>query len=351
MHRPAIQNLLPLRSDSPRPLRRLISLSAGLALCGILVGCASVPDFETWDRAERARAETDARGVVHGAPGWDGRPVSWSKLLEIEDWLNEPPHRRDEAFVAEAEIQLAEGRLVLTRREMDRLNARLMTLRLDAAEAGFQRALHRGDLRGEQRRRAEGGLTELASLRGGTPGLASGAPNILTRERWGAKTPVRARLTASARPYERITVHHSAEPTSDLGQQTTAEVADRLRRIQRFQMREWGFGDVGYHFLIDPQGRVWQGRPMEWQGAHSDGDNNIANIGICLLGNFDAERPTAKALRSLEQLIAALGQRHGIPRSRVFGHDHWKATECPGTYLNRWLAGYTKNAALASSTQ
>ena len=155
-----------------------------------------------------------------------------------------------------------------------------------------------------------------------------------------AKAAVVARLTRNARPYDRMTVHHSAEHSSDLGRQSSWEVADILRRIQSFQMRERGFGDIGYHFLIDPQGRIWQGRTMDWQGAHSDGDNNIANIGICLLGNYDVERPSRKALLSLEELVGALRQRHRIPRSRLFGHDHWKATECPGTHLNSWLEAY-----------
>jgi len=315
------------------------------------VGCSTTTDYETWNASEPSpyqgspsASDRGSSALPTAAPGWDGRTVSWSKLIEIEDWLNEPSYRRDEAFVGEAELQLAEGRLALTRRERDRLNARLLTLRLDAAEAGFRRALGRTDLDASQERRAEDGLAGLARLRdeevggrgpGGDPGL-----RILTRDRWGAKAPVVARLTRTPRPDDRITIHHSAEASSDLGRQSASEVSDALRRIQRFQMRDRGFGDIGYHFLIDPQGRVWQGRTTDWQGAHSDGDNNIANLGICLLGNYDLERPSPKAVRSLERLVGALGQRHRIPRSRVYGHDHWKATDCPGTHLSRWLASY-----------
>ena len=315
------------------------------------MGCSTTTDYETWNAKEPSRYRSGRSASSPGsfsdrtpAPTWDGQTVSWSKLLEIEDWLDEPGHRRDEAFAGEAELQLAEGRLALARREMDRLDAPLLTLRLDAAEAGFRRALARSDLEADQRRRAEEGLVALARLRHGKAGFQARSDTtglrVLTRDRWGAQAPVEARLTRTSRPYERITIHHSAEPTSDLGRQSTSEVADGLRRIQRFQMRDRGFGDIGYHFLIDPQGRVWQGRTTDWQGAHSDGDNNIANLGICLLGNYDLERPSPKAVRSLERLVGALGQRHRIPRSRVYGHDHWKATDCPGTHLSRWLASY-----------
>ena len=347
-----------------RPTIQLLLLAPGLALSALLAGCAST-DYDTWNAQQPSQLASTSSSGARGAsgasfsrtaaPGWDGRAASWSKLIEIEDWLNEPSYRRDEAFVGEAELQLAEGRLTLTRREMGRLNARLLTLRLDSAEAGFRRAMARPDLRSDQRQRAEQGLSDLGRLRHGQVGIenagVAGGLQILNRDRWKAKAPVVARLTRTPRPYDRITVHHSAEHSSDLGRQSSSEVADILRRIQRFQMRDRGFGDIGYHFLIDPQGRIWQGRTMDWQGAHSNGDNNIANIGICLLGNYDVERPSDKSLRAMEKLIGALGQRHRIPRSRVYGHDHWKATECPGTHLSRWLASYKNRATPPRTAQ
>jgi hypothetical protein len=77
----------------------------------------------------------------------------------------------------------------------------------------------------------------------------------------------------------------------------------------------------------------------------------VANIGICLLGNYDLERATREALVALEKLVNALAQRHHIQRSQVFGHDHWKPTECPGTHLNAWLKAYKKRAARPRKAQ
>lgn len=327
-------------------LRRLLPLALTAAPA---VGCVGLSgDMEAYSPG----SET-LEPATSSSPSWDGRPASWAKLIEIEDWLAASDRRRNESFVGEAELQLAEGRLALSRREVSRLAGDLMTLRLNSAKAGFQRALARSDLDPRQRRRAEKGLEELRKRHDGLYREArrSSGLEIRTRDRWGAKAPVAARLTRRTQAWNRITVHHSAEHSRDQGSQAAPEVADVLRRIQGFQMRERGFGDIGYHFLVDPKGRIWQGRPLEWQGAHSKGPNNVANIGVCLLGHYDLERPTRASLVSLEELLSALGQRHKIPRSRVYGHDHWKATECPGENLNAWLVSYRSNVAPPRTAQ
>ena len=96
---------------------------------------------------------------------------------------------------------------------------------------------------------------------------------------------------------------------------------------------------------IDPTGKVWQGRSLDWQGAHAYGANNVGNIGICLLGNFVQERPDPRALHSLEELIDALCARHGISRSRIYGHRQLHPTQCPGDPLMAWVSRYASGAS------
>ncbi len=103
------------------------------------------------------------------------------------------------------------------------------------------------------------------------------------------------------------------------------------------------YGDIGYHFVIDPYGRLFEGRDLRYQGAHANGDNNVGNIGICLIGNFEKEKPTQAALDALEREIGALRQKYDIPRSRVYGHRELRATECPGDALMRWVERYRKS--------
>jgi hypothetical protein len=142
--------------------------------------------------------------------------------------------------------------------------------------------------------------------------------------------------------WRRITVHHSAEVHPPDLDGTQASSAAAVRSIQKAHIdgKETGWGDIGYHFLVDPYGRVFQGRDLAWQGAHAKGNNNVQNIGVCLLGNFEEERPTQAALAALEKLLDDLRQQHGIARSRVLVHGDLKKTECPGRHLLPWVRQY-----------
>nr|BFE74638.1 hypothetical protein GCM10020092_079390 [Actinoplanes digitatis] len=109
-----------------------------------------------------------------------------------------------------------------------------------------------------------------------------------------------------------FTVHHTATGNDD------PDPAARMRSIYRYQAIDLGYGDFGYHFLIDEAGRVYEGRwsggdalpgfdPAGWMvNASHVGGYNAGNVGVVLLGNFMQREPTAAARRSLTLLLAAL---------------------------------------------
>lgn len=173
----------------------------------------------------------------------------------------------------------------------------------------------------------------------------------LTRRDWGAR-PTAANHDPMRRIW-RITVHHSAEPlSSDAREASIAAV----RLIQQIHMGQNGWADIGYHYLIDRAGRVIEGRPLAYQGAHASGDFNRGNIGICLLGNFAAhpedgdkyaaaQSPTAAQLATLGTLVDDLRRRYQIKVGEVWPHKHFRVTECPGPVLERWVADYRRSSA------
>ncbi|MAW59651.1 MAG: hypothetical protein CMJ94_02310 [Planctomycetes bacterium] len=179
------------------------------------------------------------------------------------------------------------------------------------------------------------------------PRVASGQVSELIdvpRRDWGAQ-----RLLANHDPMEapfRITVHHTAEPADthalDSGKR-------EMRDLQRMHQQGNGWADLGYHFLIDQAGRVYEGRPLSAQGAHAgNSELNRGNIGICLIGNFVAQpergsdyalaqAPTGAQLDKLDNLVAALQSKYGISDSQIWAHSHLKETACPGPALLEWV--------------
>jgi hypothetical protein len=166
---------------------------------------------------------------------------------------------------------------------------------------------------------------------------------VQPRSSWSPQRPDRANLEPMASPY-RLTIHHSAMYFRDT---RPAACAAQIQAIQREHMQQRGYGDIGYHFLVDPSGRVWEGRELRWQGAHASGEHNIRNIGICLLGNFlrgrGGQGPTALQLAAMRELVQSLMQRYEIGNEAIHCHSDFKATECPGPLLEAAVAQLTRD--------
>lgn len=132
-----------------------------------------------------------------------------------------------------------------------------------------------------------------------------------------------------------IIVHHSA---TDFG---NAAIFDKWHR----ERNHWE--GVGYDFVIGNGSDSGDGEvevTFRWRkqmtGAHCKTPNNWANedgIGICLVGNFNNTRPSARQVQSLLKLIRFLQKRYGIPTSRIYGHKSTpgaRVTDCPGRNLS-----------------
>lgn len=170
--------------------------------------------------------------------------------------------------------------------------------------------------------------------------IAAPAPSgVVPRSAWTSSGAVASR----AHPMNgisRITVHHSAIASGGL--RTQADVARMLSSIRSEHLsrrdpktgKAWA--DIGYHFMIDPQGRVWEGRPLSLQGAHV-ADTNEHNLGILMLGHFDRERPSSAALSTLDGFVAYQMRSYGVPISRVYTHQELRPSACPGRNLQKYM--------------
>jgi hypothetical protein len=314
-------------------------LAAALGATACQGPAARVPDEPT---AKSERAE----------PAWVDAPLSWEKLGEIERWLEQSDSVHDRGLLLEARLQLAEGRVEFTRRETDSgaglqpaARTRLELAGKDLSALGSDAFATPG-----QRTRAQISLARAENLLKRAPAAAAPAPQglagVLPRGKWRARAPRQADMTPVGGPWTRITVHHSAEVGDTSPGVSLSDSVATLQRIQKVHMDrgdpDHGWADIGYHFLIDGSGRVFEGRGLKWQGAHARGDNNVQNIGVCLLGDYSRRPPGRAELEALEELLDALRERYRIPLRSVATHRELTATACPGPALQSWVERYRR---------
>ncbi len=158
---------------------------------------------------------------------------------------------------------------------------------------------------------------------------------VIPRSQWAKGDPIPSRMNRM-RPIRRITVHHDG--MSAFTQTSSRDAATRLETIRRSHLRRspQPFGDIGYHFAVDPSGRVWQCRPLQWQGAHVARQND-GNLGIVLLGNYDKQRPNSAQQSALVAFIDSQMKRYRIGASQVLTHQEMAATACPGRNLQAFM--------------
>ena len=174
------------------------------------------------------------------------------------------------------------------------------------------------------------------------PSIKYPKPPVVTRTEWGC--PDGQITTHGSLSYTTVThliAHHTAMGNETPGSDWRAIV----RSIWNFHVFERGWADIGYNYLIDPNGVIYEGRSGGDNviGAHFSGVN-AGTMAVAMLGDFSNAAPTTEALNSLKKILAWKCDQRGLdPAGRslhiasqldlntISGHrDGPGATECPG---------------------
>lgn len=160
---------------------------------------------------------------------------------------------------------------------------------------------------------------------------------IHSRSSWGAK---------EAKPYkqqqiERITIHHEGGRIL----LATDDAAQRLRNIQTWCMgpdRNWA--DIPYHFLIAPDGTVYEGRDVFTVGETNTEYNPEGHLHVSFLGNYTQQKLDENLLEVLTSLLKDLCVKYNISPEQIATHrDHSSQTTCPGEDIYSYFkSGYIK---------
>ena len=154
---------------------------------------------------------------------------------------------------------------------------------------------------------------------------------IMSASAWGGSVA----NEALARPHtiSRITLHHQgvAFPRERDPQQY-------LRDLQAWSRETKGWIDVPYHYVIDLDGRMYEGRDIRFAGDTNTSYDPTGHALIEVVGNFEDVEPTKAQLGAVVNLMALLASRYRVPVDAIRGHrDYASDTECPGKNLYRYL--------------
>jgi len=196
----------------------------------------------------------------------------------------------------------------------------------------------------------------------------TGSPPLLGREAWGANEAIRREAPRYAPSVQFALVHHTAGSNSYTASQSAAIV----RGIEIYHVQGNGWNDIGYNFLVDKYGQVFEGRygggDKNVIGAHAEGFNT-GSTGVAVLGTYGSAAPSAAARTALANLLAwRLDVAHVDPLSTltwvsggnarfasgvpvmlraVSGHRDTGFTTCPGAALYAQLGAIARQAASA----
>ncbi len=176
------------------------------------------------------------------------------------------------------------------------------------------------------------------------------APQVVPRAEWGAQPPTCT--WGSAPGWTNAVIHHTDGPTTT----NAADSAEAVRTVQGEHMSGNGWCDIGYHFLVDQEGTIFEGTEGSIDGvpvgAHVGGFNT-GSLGVALIGDFTEQAPSAAMLEAVGQIAGWELGLYGVdPDSTILrtagegvvgrpigteltvpviaGHRDLGVTECPG---------------------
>jgi hypothetical protein len=150
-----------------------------------------------------------------------------------------------------------------------------------------------------------------------------------------------------------LVVHHTAlEVNGD-----PRPPVERVRALYAYHANGRGWGDVGYNFIIDETGQIYEGRAggSRVVAGHAY-CHNVGTLGVALLGNAELEKPTDDQVSALQWLLHTLATTeqidvdapvtfHGFTTPAIVGHGDLVSTTCPGFYLRSVLDQIRRNVS------
>ncbi len=154
--------------------------------------------------------------------------------------------------------------------------------------------------------------------------------SIISVEEWGGERFVGEN---PVHELQYITLHHGGVPFLE-----DADPVEYLRNLQKWSRTDRGWIDIPYHYLIDLEGRIYQGRDIMYAGDTNTNYDPTGHALVCVLGNFGEVEPNELQLQAIVDIFTWICKKHNIPPETLKGHkDYTDETVCPGDNLYVYL--------------
>ncbi|MEA2002232.1 MAG: peptidoglycan recognition family protein [Actinomycetota bacterium] len=163
---------------------------------------------------------------------------------------------------------------------------------------------------------------------------------VICRDAWGAQ-PVTGDFTKHT--IDRIMVHHTAVVLAANG-----EAPGRARQHQDYH-QGLGWPDLAYHYLIDANGNVYEGRPLDAVGDTATEYDPTGYLLVCCEGDFNKQEIGVAQVAALVDMLAWGAAEFGVDPVAIRGHRDVASTTCPGDHLYRLLEDGSLIAAVSAA--
>lgn len=157
-------------------------------------------------------------------------------------------------------------------------------------------------------------------------------PRIISKLEWGggeSSGTMKSHFPVS------LTVHHEGSPKPLTPSQDPKQL---LQNLQNYGWSQKGWPDLPYHFLIDLQGNIYEGRDAMKVGDTNTSYDPSGKLLVTIMGNTNIQAPTKAQLDAMTSLMAWAADYYNIDPATIKGHLEYTQTACPGKYLYPYVA-------------
>lgn len=161
---------------------------------------------------------------------------------------------------------------------------------------------------------------------------------IVSVQQWGGSPAIDS--LAKQHTITHITLHHQGEPFPK-----GKDPIQYLRNLQSWSRREKKWIDIPYHYIIDLDGKIYEGRNILYAGDTNTEYNPTGHALIEVVGNFEEVEPNQEQLDAVVRTMTFLSIKYAVPADSIRSHkDYSSQTVCPGKNLYRYIEnGYFRN--------